>query len=72
MIRARARPDAPMRVVADVVVAAGSSVHRFADWTHDGVGLLRVDAADADAVASAMRVMGDVASAASGRDRRGH
>ena len=57
------RPDAPMRVVADVVVAAGSSVHRLANWTHEGVGLLRVDAADADAVASAMRVMGDVASA---------
>ena len=57
------RPDAPMRVIADVVVAAGSSVHGIADWTHEGVGLLRVDAADADAVASAMRVMGDVASA---------
>ena len=57
------RPDAPMRVIADVVVAAGSSVHNIADWTHEGVGLLRVDAADADAVASAMRVMGDVASA---------
>jgi hypothetical protein len=59
----RDRPDAPMRVIAGVVVAAGSSVHDIADWTHEGVGLLRVDAADADAVASAMRVMGDVASA---------
>jgi hypothetical protein len=57
------RPQAPLRVVADVVVAAGSSVHQTIDWTHEGGGLLRVDARDAAAVASAMRVMGDVASA---------
>jgi phosphatidylglycerophosphate synthase len=56
-----ASPAAPMRVEADVVVAAGSSMHQIAGWTHDGAGLLRVDARDADAVASAMRVMGDVA-----------
>jgi phosphatidylglycerophosphate synthase len=57
-----ASPAAPMRVEADVVVAAGSSMHQIVGWTHDGAGLLRVDARDADAVASAMRVMGDVAS----------
>ena len=56
-------PDAPLRVIADVVVAAGSSMHSLSDWTHEGAGLLRIDEKDADSVASAMRVMGDVASA---------
>lgn len=61
-LAAHSHPAAPMRVVADVVVAAGSSMHRLSEWTHEGAGLLRVDAQDADAVASAMRVMGDVSS----------
>ena len=56
-------PEAPLRVIADVVVAAGSSMHSLGSWTHDGAGLLRIDEKDADAVARAMRVMGDVASA---------
>ncbi|HEX5017674.1 MAG TPA: CDP-alcohol phosphatidyltransferase family protein, partial [Actinomycetes bacterium] len=60
---ARMPPDAPLRVAGDVVVAAGSSLHQLREWTHDGVGLLRVDAADTAAVASALRVMGDVAGA---------
>jgi phosphatidylglycerophosphate synthase len=61
--RSSEAPDAPLRVIADVVVAAGSSMHSLGDWTHDGAGLLRIDESDADAVARAMRVMGDVASA---------
>ncbi len=53
--------EAPLRVVADVVVAAGSTVHQMAEPTHSGTGLLRVDAADAVAVADALHVMSDVA-----------
>lgn len=39
---------APLRVVADVVVTAGPGVHQIGEPTHAGLGLLRVDAADAD------------------------
>lgn len=53
--------DVHLRVIADVVVAAGSTEHRIGAATHEGVGLLRVDATDADAVASALRVMAEVA-----------
>lgn len=55
--------DAPLRVVADVVVGAGSAVHQISEPTDRGVGLLRVDGSDADAVAGALRVMADVAAA---------
>ncbi len=53
--------DAPLRVVAGVVVGAGSDVHVVSEPTHYGSSLLCVDAADADSVAGAVRVMADVA-----------
>ncbi len=52
---------APLRVVAGVVVTAGSGVHHIGEPTNAGLGLLRVDAADAVAVAGALQVMADVA-----------
>lgn len=55
--------SAPLRVVADVVVGAGSGQHAVGAPTHAARGLLRVDAADADAVSAALRVMADVAAA---------
>ncbi len=55
--------QAPVRIVSGVVVAAGSAVHRIAEPTDRCVGLLRVDGSDADDVADALRVMGDVAAA---------
>ena len=54
---------APLRVVADIVVGAGSAVHQISEPTDRGGGLLRVDGSDADAVAGALRVMADVAAA---------
>jgi phosphatidylglycerophosphate synthase len=54
---------APLRVVAGVVVGAGSAQHAIGSPTHAARGLLRVDAADADAVSGALRVMADVAAA---------
>jgi len=53
---------APLRVIAEVVLTAGSGVHQIGEPTHAGLGVLRVDAADADDVAGALRVMADVAS----------
>lgn len=53
---------APLRVTAGVVVGAGSAVHTISQPTDGGAGLMRVDGADADAVAGALRVMADVAS----------
>lgn len=52
---------APLRVVADVVVGAGSAQHAVGSPTHAARGLLRVDGADAEAVSGALRVMADVA-----------
>jgi hypothetical protein len=51
-----------LRVVADVVVAAGSTRHAIGEWTHVGAGLVRVDGADVGAVVRALRVMAEVAS----------
>ncbi|MEO8107708.1 MAG: hypothetical protein ABI720_10365, partial [Actinomycetes bacterium] len=54
--------EAPLRVIAGVVMGAGSAVHAMSQPTDAGAGLLRVDGADAEAVAGALRVMADVAS----------
>lgn len=53
--------EAPLRVVADVILTAGSSVHTIGEPTHTGRGLLRVDGSDAASVSSALLVMADVA-----------
>jgi hypothetical protein len=55
------RQPGRLQVVADVVVAAGSTRHAIGAWTHVGAGLLRIDGADVGAVARALRVMAEVA-----------